>query len=94
MKNEIIIDGKINGGITKKISKLTGNPYANFSIYVEPGIRPPFYMRCFTSGNVNINILSNINDGQLIRVKGSIESTLLIDGSYGKQINITEISIL
>ena len=90
MENKIIIDGKLNSSAHLKFSKITNRPYVNFSIYVEPDDRPPFYFRCFASGDLAI-FVNKLTIGQKIQVSGSIESALLADDSYGKQITCIDV---
>ena len=90
MENKIIIDGKLNSGLVLKHSKITNRPYVNFSIYVEPVDNPPFYFRCYASGDLAV-VINKMNKGQKVQVTGSIESALLADESYGKQINCIDV---
>lgn len=89
MENKIIIDGEINSGMTMKRSKVTNRPYVNFSIYVEPVDQPPFYFRCYASGDI-AKKLAEMRKGEMVRLTGSVESALLCDESYGKQINCSD----
>lgn len=92
--NKIIIDGTINGGLRKKISRITNRPYINFTLLVHPEEQPPFYCRCYASGSALVYKIEALNLGVPVRVEGHIETTVLADDTYGKQINISEINIL
>ena len=92
MLNQIFIEGYVNSEVARKISHIN-KPYANFSIKVVPEDNPPFYCRCFISG-LNYKEMNGIVKGDKIRIKGSIHSTLLHDGTYGKQIEVSKVEKL
>ena len=91
--NTITIDGRINGGIAHKVSAHSGRPDANFTILIESENKPPFYFRCYAEGPICKEI-EPIKKGDLVRITGSLETTVLCDNSYDKQIRVYEIQKL
>ena len=91
MENRIIIDGKLHGGMKLKHSQTSGRPYINFTIICEPEDTPPFYFRCYASGELAY-LINRMNLGQKVKVEGNIESALMTDELYAKQIRCTTVN--
>lgn len=88
--NKIIVNGKLNSNVRARVSR-RGIPYANFTLLVEPENAPSFYFRCYITGNATKS-LESLSLGEEIIVEGVVESALLENGTYDKQINCSSVS--
>ena len=84
---------KLRPGKTRHICGEEGRRLANISDIYPENFEKDFDS-CCSPYQINYKEMNGIVKGDKIRIRGSIHSTLLHDGTYGKQIEVSKVEKL